>query len=357
MYAVMFDVFSPRAIWALPFALASALPYVLLLLPGPAFDPEQTAGCGALTLIVLAFAAAVPWKRRPDWWTLVPALGYLAVVALLREAGGGNASGVGPMVLLPVIWIALFGSPRTLAVTVGAVALVYWAPLLINGVGERYPDSGWRIGALFTALCAILGVTMQGLRDQIRRQAARLTSLALADDLTGLANRRAWDVAVEAALIAAERRAEPVCVALLDVDHFKAVNDARGHAAGDAVLVALARAWAPAIRRGDVLARLGGDEFGLLLPAGELDDARELVDRLAVTTHHTPCSIGLARWDGEESAAQLLARADALLYEAKALGRNRLRMQDTGVRGRVIAAPRARVTEVWTSSTPPSTAR
>jgi diguanylate cyclase (GGDEF)-like protein len=331
MYAVMAETFSQRTIWVLPFALASALPFALLILPGPAFDLWQTVAGGALTLIVLGFAAAVPWERRPDWWTLVPALGYLAVVALLREAGGGNSSGIGPMVLLPVIWIALFGSRRTLAVTIAGVALVYWAPMVVDGISERYPSSGWRIGALFTALCAILGVTMQGLSDQIRRQAERLTSLALADDLTGLANRRAWDAALESALIAAERRAEPVCVALLDVDHFKAVNDARGHAAGDAVLIALARAWEPSVRRGDVLARLGGDEFALLLTATDLEEAREVLERVVASTGHTPCSIGLARWDGAESGARLLARADELLYEAKALGRNRLRMQDAGV--------------------------
>jgi diguanylate cyclase (GGDEF)-like protein len=328
----MTDTFSPRAMWVMPFALASVLPYALLVLPGPTFDHELTAVCGGLTLLIIAFTAAVPWQRRPDWWTLVPVLGYMAVVALLREAGGGNSSGVGPMVLLPVIWVALFGSRRTLVVAVAAVGLVYWGPLLVDGVGTRYPGSGWRIGALFTCLCGILGVTMQGLRDQVRRQAERLTSLALADDLTGLANRRAWDAAVETALIAAERRDEPVCVALIDIDHFKAVNDAGGHAAGDALLVALATAWEPAVRRGDLLARIGGDEFALLLPASELDAAREVVERLAATTRDTPCSIGLARWDGAESAARLLARADGLLYEAKALGRNRLRMQDAGVR-------------------------
>jgi diguanylate cyclase (GGDEF)-like protein len=333
----MTHAFSPRTMWMLPFALASALPYALLVLPGPAFDPLLTAASALLTLIVLAFAAVVPWERRPDWWTLVPSLGYLAVIALLREAGGGNASGIGPMVLLPVIWLGLFGSRRTLTVVVVAVAFVYWGPLLLDGAGDRYPDSGWRIGALFTCLCAILGVTVERLRDQVRAQAERLTSLALADDLTGLANRRAWDIAIDAGLAAAERRAEPVCVALIDVDHFKAVNDARGHAAGDALLVALSRAWEPAVRRGDVLARLGGDEFGVLLCAAELDEASEVLGRLVAATRHTPCSIGLARWDGQESAARLLARADELLYEAKALGRNRLRMQDAGV----IAAPHA----------------
>jgi diguanylate cyclase (GGDEF)-like protein len=331
MYPVMTPTFSPRALWVPSFALASALPYVLLVLPGPAFDHQLTALCGLLTLLILAFTAAVPWARRPDWWTLVPVLGFMAVVALLREAGGGNSSGVGPMVLLPVIWGALFGTRRTLVVAIVAVGLVYWGPLLIDGAGDRYPGSGWRIGALFTCLCAILGFTMQGLRDQVLRQAERLTSLALADDLTGLANRRAWDAAVDAALVGAERRGEPVCVALIDVDHFKAVNDARGHAAGDALLVALARAWEPVLRRGDVLARIGGDEFALLLPASGLDTAREVVERLTATSRHTPCSIGLARWDGEESAAHLLARADGLLYEAKALGRDRVRMQDERV--------------------------
>jgi diguanylate cyclase (GGDEF)-like protein len=319
------DQFPLRAGWMLPFGLASALPFGMMLLPGPSFALGSTLIAVALAAISLGFALAVDWDRAPDWWTLVPALGYMAVVALLREAGGGTASGVGPMVLLPVIWIAVFGSRRTLAVSVVAVAVVYWGPMLLDP-GD-YPDSGWRIGAGFVCLCGILGVTMQALRDQVRGQAARLTGLALADDLTGLANRRAWDGALESALIAAERRDEPLCVALIDVDHFKAINDAYGHAHGDAVLTSLARSWDYASRRGDLLARLGGDEFALLLPAADLDEARDVIGRLSESTAHTPCSIGLARWDGSETAARLLERADALLYEAKALGRNRLQVQ------------------------------
>jgi diguanylate cyclase (GGDEF)-like protein len=322
----MSDQFSLRGAWLLPFGLASALPFAMLLLPGPTFGLGSTLVAAAVAIVSIAFAAVVPWQRAPDWWTLVPSLGYMAVVALLREAGGGTASGVGPMVLLPVIWIALFGSRRTLAVSVVAVAVVYWGPIIVDHTD--YPNSGWRVGAGFVCLCAILGATMQELRDQVRVQAERLTGLALADDLTGLANRRAWDGAVDASLIAAERRAEPLCVALIDVDHFKAINDAYGHAHGDAVLVALARSWDDTVRRGDLLARLGGDEFALLLPAADLDEAREVLERLAATTAHTPCSIGLAQWDGYESARRLLERADALLYEAKALGRNRLQAQD-----------------------------
>src|SRR4051812_5303382 len=243
----MSDQFSLRGAWLLPFGLASALPFAMLLLPGPTFGLGSTLVAAAVAIVSIAFAAVVPWQRAPDWWTLVPSLGYLAVVALLRQAGGGTASGVGPMVLLPVIWMALFGSRRTLAVSVVAVAVVYWGPILLDP--DDYPDSGWRAGAGFVCLCAILGITMQALRDQVRTQAARLTGLALADDLTGLANRRAWDGALESALIAADRRGEPLCVALIDVDHFKLINDAYGHAHGDTVLVSLARSWDAAGRR------------------------------------------------------------------------------------------------------------
>src|SRR4051812_9927155 len=329
MYRVMSDQFTPRTGWILPFGLASALPFGMMLLPGPSFALVPTLIAAAVAAISLTFAVVVEWDRAPDWWTLVPALGYMAVVALLREAGGGTASGVGPMVLLPVIWIALFGSRRTLGLSVVAVAVVYWGPILLDP-GD-YPDSGWRIGAGFVCLCGILGVTMQALRDQVRAQADRLTSLALADDLTSLANRRAWDGALESGLIAAGRRTEPLCVALIDVDHFKAINDAYGHAHGDAVLMSLARSWDAASRRGDVLARLGGDEFALLLPAADLDEAQTVINRLSESTAHTPCSIGLAQWDGAETAAALVERADALLYEAKALGRNRLQIQATPV--------------------------
>jgi diguanylate cyclase (GGDEF)-like protein len=334
MYRVMADQLSPRAGWMVPFGLASALPFGMLLLPGPSFGVLPTLIAVGMAAISLTFAWVVAWHRAPDWWTLVPALGYMSVVALLRDAGGGTASGVGPMVLLPVIWMALVGTRRTLIVSVVAVAVVYWGPLLLDP-GD-YPDSGWRIGAGFVCLCGILGATMQALRDQVRAQADRLTGLALADDLTSLANRRAWDGALESALIAAERRGEPLCVALIDVDHFKAINDAYGHAHGDTVLVSLARSWDAASRRGDLLARLGGDEFALLLAAADLDEARVVVGRLSEATAHTPCSIGLAQWDGRESGARLAERADALLYEAKALGRNRLQAQPQ-LRGAVTA--------------------
>ena len=116
-------------------------------------------------------------------------------------------------------------------------------------------------------------------------------------------------------------------MAMIDVDHFKAVNDSAGHAAGDALLTSIADAWAAAIRRTDVLARLGGDEFGVLLPGSDLDEACDVLERLSDATAGTTCSIGIAEWDRCERIGALLDRADRLLYDAKAGGRDQLRAE------------------------------
>jgi diguanylate cyclase (GGDEF)-like protein len=115
-----------------------------------------------------------------------------------------------------------------------------------------------------------------------------------------------------------------VCVALLDLDHFKRVNDTLGHAGGDELLAATGVAWRGVLRDVDLLARWGGEEFAVALPACDLDDALEVVGRLraAVPGDHTT-SAGVALWDGMESADALLGRADAALYRAKANGRDR----------------------------------
>lgn len=151
----------------------------------------------------------------------------------------------------------------------------------------------------------------------------RLTDLASVDSLTGVLNRRGWDVQVDR--IFTDRGNDPVCVALMDLDNFKAFNDSRGHQSGDRLLKEAAAGWRDSLRAGDVLARYGGEEFALLLPACDLEQAQLIVDRLrtAVPADQT-CSAGVAVWDGRESPEAVIRRADEALYAAKAAGRDRL---------------------------------
>ena len=154
---------------------------------------------------------------------------------------------------------------------------------------------------------------------------ARLEAIARTDDLTGLANRRAWDELLPTELARARRDDGALCVAMLDLDRFKAYNDEYGHQTGDRLLKAAAGAWRGALRATDVLARYGGEEFAVVLPRCDLENALVLLARLRkATPEDQTVSAGLAAWDGEEAPDALVARADAALYEAKNAGRNQV---------------------------------
>jgi diguanylate cyclase (GGDEF)-like protein len=153
----------------------------------------------------------------------------------------------------------------------------------------------------------------------------RLEIAARTDDLTGLLNRRAWDEELGREMARADRSGAALCVAVLDLDRFKEYNDLHGHQGGDRFLKQIAGAWSERLRTGDILARYGGEEFALALPGTNLDHAQELIERLReCLPEDQTCSVGVCIWDGEESAERLTARADTLLYAAKAAGRDRV---------------------------------
>jgi diguanylate cyclase (GGDEF)-like protein len=158
---------------------------------------------------------------------------------------------------------------------------------------------------------------------EISRLVSRLEGLARTDPLTGVPNRRVWEEELPRELERARRTGAGVCLAMIDLDDFKAYNDRFGHQAGDLVLKEGATAWRAEVRSTDLLARHGGEEFVLLLPACALDDAIRIVERLRMVTPLVTCSVGLARWDFQEGGAELIQRADQALYTAKAEGRNR----------------------------------
>ncbi len=148
----------------------------------------------------------------------------------------------------------------------------------------------------------------------------QLTEFALTDELTGLPNRRAWEERIAQAV----REPGSVCVAILDLDHFKAYNDRHGHQAGDRFLKEAAAAWRRRLRPTDMLARYGGEEFVVLLREDDLQAARTVIDRLrAATPREQSCSAGVARLAKGETPLALVERADHALYEAKRAGRDR----------------------------------
>jgi diguanylate cyclase (GGDEF)-like protein len=168
--------------------------------------------------------------------------------------------------------------------------------------------------------------------------AQELHQLATTDGLTGLPNRRQLMTQMETEVHRANRSGRPLSLALLDVDRFKAINDSHGHPAGDAVLQTVAAELRRVTRGGDVLGRLGGEEFAVLMPETSLAKARLAGERLRAaiekrtidfpdgSSGRVTISVGVALLAGSEGCDNLISRADAALYEAKASGRNLVKL-------------------------------
>ncbi|HWI73884.1 MAG TPA: diguanylate cyclase [Baekduia sp.] len=167
-------------------------------------------------------------------------------------------------------------------------------------------------------------------------EVARLEADATTDPLTGLANHRAFQERLQAEVARARRHARPVAVALVDVDHFKGVNDAGGHAVGDQVLRAVAVHLRDHLRAEDLLARVGGDEFAVLLPEASAAEAAAALERARRTIERAPfaggahltISVGVCDVSHAEDASQLSRLADGALYWSKEHGRNRVSSYD-----------------------------
>jgi len=184
-----------------------------------------------------------------------------------------------------------------------------------------------------------LAAVVETLRDMTDEKMAQvaLEQLATRDGLTGLANRRCFDDTLHAEWARALRQQQPLSLLMVDVDNFKAYNDANGHLGGDECLKRIARAVASEMRANDLVARYGGEEFAVILPNQSLKGAAIVAERIrcrveqlqlpsTAPTRHVTVSIGAATAIAgpDNSASQLVATADAALYRAKHLGRNRI---------------------------------
>lgn len=173
---------------------------------------------------------------------------------------------------------------------------------------------------------------LQEKQDELLALNCKLEHMAITDSLTGLANRRVFEQTLSHQLAVLERNQTPVSLVLMDVDHFKQVNDTHGHPVGDAVLQAVATTLKDNIREIDVAARIGGEEFVVIMPDTEQEEAVVVGERLreriaAMTDTPTPVTVssGVAEAVPAEDVSDVFVRADSALYQAKADGRNRLR--------------------------------
>jgi diguanylate cyclase (GGDEF)-like protein len=191
------------------------------------------------------------------------------------------------------------------------VLVVYW--------GAPRRPLGFRVESLLELFATQAAVVVE--RADLM---GRLEALARTDPLTTIANRRALEEALVRELASAERSGRPLSVVMLDLDHFKEFNDRRGHQSGDVHLRDTAAAWLRELRPSDTLARFGGEEFLAILPDCESAVGARIGDRLReLVPGRETCSAGVATWDRRETMTDLIARADAALYEAKRRGRDR----------------------------------
>lgn len=170
--------------------------------------------------------------------------------------------------------------------------------------------------------------------EEVERE-QQLTELAFTDPLTKLANRRHFEQILKRELSRSHRTHQPLCLAILDIDHFKVVNDTWGHPVGDRVLIAVANAVHHAVRVYDYAARIGGEEFAVILPGAASFDGMSIINRVRehvnVSARVTfgneiisvTCSAGLTSLAPDDRAETLIQRADRALYFAKNNGRNR----------------------------------
>ncbi len=343
---------------------------------------------GAAGVALAAAALLRAGRRQPQhrgwaWWAAALGLSAaaLALAGAPSAAPGGGALAATLLLAWPMLWLAgwrrfharqgLPGHPlldtavlgaallahpwlpavAVLAVHLYAAALAWSAPQaedagpLRAGAGVMVlaalaSAAGWAVAlppATLQALVAVPALWLCGFialaamaertEQELRASRRRLRVLAGTDPLTGLSNRRQFEQA--AARVLRDPAAPPVLL-LMDIDHFKQINDQLGHASGDRALRLVGRCIQEALREGDLAVRLGGDEFALVLQAATLPQAVRAADRVVQQVQRQTAgqrlpmltlSFGLVQWQADESLDEALHRADRALYEAKRQGR------------------------------------
>jgi diguanylate cyclase (GGDEF)-like protein len=242
---------------------------------------------------------------------------------------------------------AEFGRGAYLAIVIPGLLIAALLVLLALRQGlsfaapqEMHRDTGANVGLMVTYLVGSALFNFGFMVMLTQRLVVRLRRASRRDALTGLYNRGAIDAALRHQWDLAARSGEPFSVLLIDVDHFKRINDNHGHAVGDRVLVHVASVIEAQARQADSVGRYGGEEFLIVAPQSGLDGAVQAAERLRRAMEAEPIharghdlrvtmSIGVAsRREGDANVEALVGRADRALYRAKGAGRNRVEFEE-----------------------------
>lgn len=177
----------------------------------------------------------------------------------------------------------------------------------------------------------VAAYTIRRLVVELHDAVAQVERLSRTDQLTGVANRWAWDEELPREMARARRDRQPFCLALLDLDRFDAFNQLRGHPEGDRLLQRMTATWRDALRDSDFMARYDGVQFAVLLRSCELENATVIVERLRMgIPEDQTVSAGLVRWNGRDNPLELMRRVEEALGAAKLNGRDRVRIAESG---------------------------
>lgn len=311
---------------------------VNLVIPGMLAEGVPSAAYSAMLLIISALGAGL--ILLPRYLGVITALLIGAAnfqVGLAAWASAGATPVASPVMLIfPMLFSAVLLSRWLFLLQ--CIAVVPIAMLAAAVSYDRPVD--WVSQGLFNAAALVLtAVGVLAVRRQAENSLKAVRTLSLTDPLTGLANRRRIEVAAHSFVAEAERSGHRIAALVLDLDHFKSINDEHGHAAGDQVLREVATTLRGTLRANDLAARTGGEEFLVLAHVDDPEDVRRVAERLRaviagvrVQSPHgrirPTCSLGVAVGshtgdDPEEWLWRLVDKADGALYSAKRQGRDK----------------------------------
>jgi diguanylate cyclase (GGDEF)-like protein len=335
------------------FALRDCLPAQVVLLSGNWLLIGGLAGLSAAVSRHLLNRGLPVWHH----WLVAGALLVtpLVVDAAMPVRAATMSCAMGVLLLPSVVTALRLGwraelSFRVVALMLALACLMLWLRVglalwwWLTASGASEPWVGWTSVVFMLAFMAVLAAGFGFVLATFERMASQMRELASVDGLTGACNHNTTVSLLAHAMERARREGQPVAFVMLDLDHFKHVNDRHGHAVGDQVLKAVAACTRARLRGSDVLGRLGGEEFGLVLPATGATGARHLAEQVRLAVEALPLagdggrplqvtlSAGVAEAALTDTPETLMHVADKALYQAKQQGRNRVVVADEWMR-------------------------